>query len=185
LTIFHPLNAISPEKFNVVKNKLPQRIKKIPYRLGSQGETGRGNDSPSGRVGTGNLCPLIKREMHMTPVKRRRTALAAILGLAICLGYPAAGHADRDDGHRDWHHGDHDRDRDRFGVVIGVPALSLSLGDDVFAESWNRSDYEARAEFCHHVRHECYEYGHYSRACHLKWRYCSPEGRDYGFYFNH
>jgi hypothetical protein len=110
--------------------------------------------------------------------KMKKAVLAILAGAAICIACPTAGYADWDRDHH-WHH-DHDRN-----VVIAVPGLSIALGDDVFADRWNRSDYHRRAEFCHAVRHDCYEYGRYSRACHLKWRYCSPGQRDYGFYYNH
>jgi hypothetical protein len=114
-------------------------------------------------------------------IKIRKAVLAVLAGAAICIACPTAGYADWDRDHH-WRH--HHRDRDT-NVVIAVPGLSIALGDDVFAERWNRSDYRRRSEFCHAVRHDCYMYGRYSRACHLKWRYCSPGQRDYGFYFNH
>ncbi len=106
--------------------------------------------------------------------KIKKAVLAAVAGAAICVACPSPGHAD-------W---DHDR-HDHVGVAVAIPGLSIALGDDDFAHHWDRADYHARADFCHAVRHDCYEEGRYSRACHLKWRYCSPDQRDYGFYFNH
>ena len=105
--------------------------------------------------------------------KIKKTLLAAVAGLAVCLVCPTPGHAD------DWHH-----DHDHVGIVVGAPGLVIGLGDNDFADRWGHSDYHARAEFCHDVRHDCYVEGRYSRACHLKWEYCTPDGRDYGYYFN-
>ena len=110
--------------------------------------------------------------------KTKKTVLAALAGLAVCLSCPTASYADHDD----WHHG---HDHDNVGVVVAAPGLVIGLGDHDFADHWNRSDYHARAEFCHDVRRDCYYEGRYSRACHLKWAYCTPDGRDYGYYYNH
>ena len=106
----------------------------------------------------------------------KKAVLAVLASAAICVACPTPGHADWD--HDRWHH---DRDTN---VIVSVPGLSIALGDHDFAHRWDRSDYYARARFCHDVRHDCYEEGRYSRACHLKWRYCSPDQRDYGFYYN-
>ena len=110
--------------------------------------------------------------------KTKKTLLAALAGLAVCLSCPTPGYADHDD----WHH---DHDGGHVGIAIGIPGLAIGLGDNDFSEHWNRSDYNARASFCHDVRHDCYMEGRYSRACHLKWQYCTPDGRDYGYYYNH
>jgi hypothetical protein len=108
-------------------------------------------------------------------MNKRLFALAVFCATAIAL--PASVYADR--GHRGHHHHDNDT-----SVVIAIPGLSVALGDDVFANSWNRSAYRERAAFCHDVRRDCYFYGRHSRACHLRWKYCSPGQRDYGYYYN-
>ena len=96
----------------------------------------------------------------------RTSTLAALtaIGLAACAGHALA--------------------QPYYPHHMPPPGLSFALGDRDFDSRWRHSDVRERGAFCHEARRECAVDGRHSRACDLKWRYCSPQGHDYGYYYN-
>ena len=103
--------------------------------------------------------------------------LAGMLGTAAAPGIAKA----------DWFpnsHNDVVQTTTTTTAVVPAPGLVTSLGDDEFARHWSHSTYDERAHFCRVSRHDCEMDGKHSRACYLKWKYCTPQSKDYGYYYN-
>lgn len=105
----------------------------------------------------------------MTNFSYRKFFMITLTALTLIAGFAVTGHAQ-------WH--------SQPATIVAVPGLSIVLNDQDFNDRWNHSGYNDRARFCHDVRHDCDLEGRYSRACHLKWKYCSPQHKDYGYYYN-
>ena len=110
-------------------------------------------------------------------MKYKKPILTVVTCLAVLMALPALGHAE------DWRHDDHRYRRETTKITI-APGLSIRLTDRDFANRWDRVDRGERGRFCRDVRRDCEWNGRYSRACQLKWRYCTPQHRDYGYYYN-